>query len=219
MLNSIHYKVALVDDHKIFMQGFQTLLSKRFPDINVTGSYPNPLHMLADIPRNTPDVIFMDVQMTELNGIEATQKVLQLCPEIKIIALTQCFDGLTASEMFKAGAYGFMTKAQAAEDLEMVFERIGSGEKYVPAEVAMELALYSINDKVKGPEAERNKYTKRELQIIELIVDGKTDKEIGQRIGISPKTVDKDKRNIMKIMGVNKATQIVAVAIRKELIA
>jgi DNA-binding NarL/FixJ family response regulator len=218
MSSSFAYRVALVDDHRIFMQGVQTLLSNRFPNINITGSYTNPLQMLADIPGNTPDIIFMDIEMRELNGIQATEQALQLCPEIKVIALTQCCDGSTASQMFKAGAFGFMTKAQAVEDLETVFKQIGNGEKYIPPDVAMELALLGINGDRVESNNERKKYTPRELKIIDLIVDGKTDKEIGVSLGISHKTVDKDKRNIMRIMGVNKATQIVSIAYKLGLV-
>ena len=214
---SFAYRVALVDDHPIFREGFETIL-KRFPNITITGSYSNPLKMLAELPINTPQVIFMDIDMPELSGVHATEQAVAICPDVKVVALTQCSDGYTASMMFKAGASGYMTKTQVSDDLVTIFTRIGKGEKYLAAETAMEISMYSINGHSLKENVEKNKYTARELAIIKHIVDGKTDKEIGQILGISPKTVDKDKRDIMKIMKVNKATQIVAMAFKLKLV-
>ncbi len=207
------YKVAIIDDHCMFLEAFQTLLNT-FSNVQITGCYQNVSRFEDEIQTNTPDIIFMDVQMDDINGIDATKKILAYYPKIKVVGLSQHTDGLTALEMFKAGACGYLTKAQTVVDLKAVFVSIEKGERYIGHNTAMELSYLSINQAVDKNDPIKNKFTSRELSIIDWIVSGKTDKEIGQILGISAKTVDKDKRNIMKIMGVNKSTQIVAMAFK-----
>lgn len=223
MSSSSLYRVAIVDDHQFFRECFELFL-KQHSNISITGSYASAEMLYSDIASNSPDIIFMDIDMPQINGIEATKQILSKHPSIKIIVLSHHGDGLTASLSFQAGAVGYITKNQATSNIQDALKCIELGEKYITPEIALEFAKFNIqatplSEKETELIEEKKKYSPRELMIMSLLSDGKTDKEIGVSLNISPKTVDKDKRNVMKIMGVNKVTHIVSIAIRKGLIS
>lgn len=205
-------KVSIVDDHAIFAEGFKQLLSSKFSSLKIVGVYQGGNSLLDDFIRNPADVIFMDIDMPEMNGYDTTQKVLSMYPNAKVIALTCFSDVYSAERMFKAGAVGYATKSMTPTELENIFECIKKDEVYFMPEIAMKYAKHRVVNSVEGNaknHTEDKTYTNREMQVMRYIAAGKGDKEIGSLLGVSRKTIEADKRKICQKMGVKKAAEIV----------
>jgi two-component system nitrate/nitrite response regulator NarL len=218
--STIPYRVSIVDDHQLFGETFGIFLKKKF-DVEVVGVYRSAAELLKQIKAGEVDIILMDVSMPEMNGIEATRILLKAHPELKVVAVSAADDMYTLEEMFRAGACGFISKSFSAQELERMFTCMRINEKYIPDQLAIEYARYSISHTKQVEEAvssAEDQYSQREIQVIIGISEGKTDKEIALELGVSSKTVEWEKRKIMNRMGVKKAAHIVTIAFKLGLI-
>ena len=205
----------LVDDHEIFRNGLKMVINK-LEYAEVTGEASNGREFLDIIKNDLPDIVFMDIQMPEMNGIEATMKAVQQYPEINIIVLSMFGEEEYLQKMINAGVKGFLLKNVKRNDLDEAVQAIISGQNYFSKEL---LPFFTNRYFGKSTEYDdRVKLTKRELEILQLISQGLTDSEIGERLFISQRTVNGHRANLIAKTGSKNTVNLLTYAIKNNLV-
>ena len=202
--------VLIADDHTMFREGITSLL-KNEKEIAVVGEVRNGIEALAFIEGNVPDIILMDIEMPEMDGLKATAKIRKKHPGIKIIALTMHKRSAFIKHMLKAGASGFVPKNSGKKELVAAIEAVHSGEAYYTRDV-----MRSVMDGIRGKE-EKNEtpLSTREIEIIKLIANEMTTPEIATKLHLSPLTVETHRKNILLKLGLRNVAGIVRYAFNK----
>ena len=211
-------KIMLVDDHEIVRAGLRMLLQSQ-SDMEIIAEASSGAEALTLIQDCQPDVILMDVSMEEMNGIEATRKLKSCCPNVSILALTIHEEDEYFFQMLSAGASGYIPKRAAPEDLLQAIHTVYNGEVFLHSSVASVL-VKDFLDRGGSPaiKAEISNLTEREQEVLTLIAEGLTNKQIGERLGISPKTVARHRDNITQKLKLSSRTELTRYAIQKGLI-
>ncbi len=207
-------RIMLADDHKMFIESLRIML-EREPDIEVVGVANNGLDTFKLAKQLKPDIVCMDIGMPGMNGIETTRRLVSASPDIKIIALSALADQHYVIEMLEAGASGYVTKAEASDELLRAIRAIRQGRKYVCVEVAAALtdALISRNND-RGSSVTTPALGARERQVLQLIAEGNTSVQIAECLHIAPATVEVHRRNIMHKLNLHKVADLTKYAIR-----
>lgn len=209
-------RVMLVDDHKIMREGLKSLLD-RATDIEVVALAANGIEALQKAKEFRPDVVVMDLTMPEMGGIEATQRIMAANPEIKVLALSMIQDKSCVVESLKAGAKGYLIKDCAGEELLGAIHTLAGGESYLCSRIT-ELIIRDYTQLVVGSSAQStSNLSKREQEVLQLIADGKSTKEIAYMFGVSIKTVDVQRSNIMKKLNLYSIAELTKYAVREGL--
>ncbi|MDF1550914.1 MAG: response regulator transcription factor [Bacteroidales bacterium] len=190
MTNKI--KIFLVDDHSLFREGLKFLLSNT-ESVSEIFEAENGAILLKALEDVQPDVILMDIEMPVMNGIEATQKVLELSKDVKVIALSMHGDENYYTEMINAGAKGFLLKNSKFEDVLKAISEVYEGRNFFSSEI-LELIIKNLNRKTRKP---NNFLTNREIEILYNICKGLSNQEIADLLYISKRTVDKHRENLL----------------------
>jgi two-component system response regulator NreC len=211
-------KIMLVDDHKIVRAGLRMLLQSQ-PDMEIIAEASSGAEALELVKDCQPDVILMDVTMEEMNGIEATRKLKSCCPNVSILALTIHEEEEYFFQMLSAGASGYIPKRAAPEDLLQAIQTVYRGEVFLHSSVAGTL-VKDFLDRGGSPavKAEISNLTEREQEVLTLIAEGLTNKQIGEKLGISPKTVARHRDNITHKLNLSSRAELTRYAIQKGLI-
>ncbi len=186
-------RIYIVDDHTLFREGLKFLLSKS-ELISEIHEASNGIEILKNISTIDPDIILMDIEMPELNGIDATKEILELMPDAKIIALSMYSDEIYYSEMIEAGAKGFLLKNSKFEDVMKAIFEVNEGNNYFSPEI-LDAIIKNMNKKIK-PKVKTG-LTKREIDILYNICKGFSNQEIANNQYLSKRTVDKHRENIL----------------------
>jgi two-component system, NarL family, nitrate/nitrite response regulator NarL len=215
-------RILIVDDHQIMIDGIKSMLSKE-PGIIVIAHANNGKQAIELLEKIEVDVILMDVEMPIMNGIDATTQITKKHPQVNIIALTTYDEKSIINIMLKAGAKGYILKNINRNILVDAIHRVADGMPYHGTDVSIALAKDSLNEKTKIPNTENTNITdsilsKREIEILRLIVNGSSNKEIGNILYISPKTVETHRNNIMKKLDVHNTASLVKKAIKSGLV-
>lgn len=209
-------RVLLVDDHKIMREGLKALLVNE-ADIEVVAEAAGGAEAVARAADSAPDVVVMDISMPEINGIEATRRIVAASPGVRILALSMMLDRAYVVEALKAGAQGYLVKDCAAEELVTAIRSVNEENSYLSAEIT---ALV-IRDYMKGvPEEAGSGYaalSKREREVLQAIADGNSTKEIAFAFGVSIKTVETQRMNTMKKLNLYSIAELTKYAIREGL--
>ncbi|HZE27892.1 MAG TPA: response regulator transcription factor [Terriglobales bacterium] len=206
MSNNI--SVLLVDDHSLVRRGFRRLLEDE-PDIAVVGEAGDGAEAVRLAQELKPDVIVMDCAMPGTSGLIATRQILQTSPQQAILMLSMHSEETLVRQALEAGARGYVLKNAVDLELPAAIRKVAAGEVVLDPQVSRPGAL-------KG---ERNGgLTVRELEILQLIVDGKSNKEIADQLGLSANTVAVHRANIMDALGIHKTAELVVYAIRNGLV-
>jgi len=206
-------KVLLVDDHQIVIDGIKSLLENT-DDIQVVATANNGNEAISTLKLLTVDVILMDIDMPGINGIDATRQIHEKYKSIKIIMLTMHSESAMIKNLIEIGAHGYLLKNSSKEELVDAIYKVAKGAKYFSSEVTMSM----LNpEKSKTSEIQID-FTQREIEIIHLLADGLTNKEIGDKLFISHRTVDTHRTNIMKKVGVNNVAGLISFAIKNGLV-
>jgi two-component system response regulator NreC len=210
-------RVLLVDDHKIFREGLRALIEKH-PGIKVVGEAENGLEAVEMVDKLSPEVVIMDIAMPGMNGIEATKLIDEKTSHtVKVIGLTMHSDIRYVTKMLKAGASGFLLKDCSSEELVEAIRTVKTGEAYLCNWVKENLAKDYV-DILKGDKVSTaSVLTSREHEVIKLLADGQSIKEIAYRLNVSSKTVETHRQNIMEKLGINNTAELVKYAIREGL--
>jgi DNA-binding NarL/FixJ family response regulator len=188
-------RVLIADDHTLFRDGLRALLAS-IQDIEVVGEAASGKDAVKLAAEQQPDVILMDIQMPDLNGIEATRQILRTSPHIGIIALTMFQDDDTVFAMMRVGARGYVLKGADQAVLLRAVHAVASGESLFSPEIAARLMQFFANlEPASRPEL-FPELTEREREILSFIADGQTNAEIAEKLVISPKTVRNHVSNI-----------------------
>jgi len=207
-------RALIVDDHAVFRQGISRLLTEG-KDIEVVGEASQGREAVQKAKDLKPDIVVLDVSMPGMNGIEATKKVRRLSPQTKVLALSMYDEEEYIFSILKAGASGYILKDSAVNDLVSAIHSVHKGEAYLSPSVSKKTIRALVKSlKPRGP----SELSHREREILQLIGEGYTSKEIGQEIGISPKTVDVHRLRIMKKLNARNLTQLVKYAIKTGLV-
>ena len=210
--------ILIVDDHKIFRDGLK-LLFNNFLFVEVIGEAADGEEFLELVKKQYPDIIFMDISMPLMDGIEATEQILMKYPDMKIIVLTTYKDDDYIERMLLAGVEGYMLKNSELADFENAIKRVFSGGIYFSEEILAHL-MRNIN-KFKQREtakAKRANFTSKEVQILELICQGHNNKQIGEIIYLSPKTVEKYKSDLFQKTNVLNTVNLIIYAYKHQLV-
>lgn len=215
--------IALIDDHKLFREGVKRILSFE-PSFEVVAEADDGLEAKEIIKEYQPDIVLMDINMPEMNGIEATKELLQNNPDLKIIILSIHEDESYVSHALQTGAQGYLLKEMDTESLMEAIKVVYDGGSYLHPKVTHNL-VQEYRKLVKTNEANTNvneiEYrkplhllTKRECQVLQLLSEGQSNRKIAETLVISEKTVKNHVSNILQKMDVNDRTQAVVTAIR-----
>jgi DNA-binding NarL/FixJ family response regulator len=207
MREKIH--ILLADDHAVVRQGFKMILAAQ-PDMEIVGEAGNGREALELAGQLQPDVIVMDVAMPELNGIEATRRVADLSPRSRVLALSMHKDSVYVREILRAGARGYLLKDSIASDLLAAVRAVARGEGYLSPGVS-DAVLNDYRRHVTDP---IDLLTSREREVLQMIAEGKTNKEIATVLNLSVYTVDAHRGRIMEKLNLHSVTDLVRFAVR-----
>jgi two-component system, NarL family, response regulator NreC len=206
-------KVLLADDHTIVRQGLKLILSSR-PDLEVVGEAANGREVLELAEKLKPDVILMDVAMPELNGIEATRRLNQISPRTKVLALSMHKEAVYVREILKAGARGYILKDAIDTELVNAIQSVARGDGYISPAISGAL-LSDYRQNLTDP---LDLLSTREREVLQLIAEGKTNKEVATRLNLSVYTVDSHRGKIMEKLNLHSAGELVRFAVKNGLV-
>lgn len=207
-------KVLLVDDFELVRTGFEYLLKQinGLTVVGVTGLGTKAIDLIEQL---SPDVVLMDIDTPGVGGIEASRKLYQKYPEIKIVALSVHTDGPLPNQLLRSGVRGFISKRSSVDELVNVITKVYHGNRYLCSEVANHLALSSMPDYMASP---FEKLSQRELQVTLLTLQGKSNQEIADTLIISVKTVNTYRYRIHLKIGVRNDVELTRLAIKYKVI-
>jgi DNA-binding NarL/FixJ family response regulator len=208
-------RVLLADDHTVVAEGFQALLKDSF---ELAGTVHDGRALLAAAEELRPDVIVTDLSMPLLNGLDAIRQIRALQPGAKIVVLTMHRDTQFAVEAFRAGASGYMLKVSPAEELITAIREVAQGRVYVTTLLSKDL-ITLLMEAGGAPLANDSPLTSRQREVLQLIAEGRTMKEVAATLQISARTAESHKYDIMQALGVSTTAELVRYAVRAKLVA
>jgi len=209
-------RILLADDHKITREGLRSLLEKN-KDTEVIGEAQNGREAVQLAIDLQPDIVIMDVSMPDLNGIEATKEILKEVENAKVIALSMHSDRSFVTEMLKSGASGYLLKDCAFDELTRAIETVQKGQIYLSPSVSGDLVSSLLNGSGQVEVLNTNNLTHREREVLQLMSEGKSTKQIAVDLEISSKTVETHRRQLMRKLEIFNVAELTKYAIRKGL--
>lgn len=209
-------RVLLVDDHAILRAGIRALLAA-YSDIQVVGEAANGAEALLRTNELKPDVVVMDIAMPEVNGLVATRQILHAHPQIKIVILTQYDNKEYVLPLLKIGASGYVLKRAVDTDLVLAIRTVMRGESFLYPPIA-KMVLEAYLQKPSADEATYDQLTEREREVLILIAQGKSSREIGDVLHISPNTVDVHRARLMKKLDMHSIAELSTYAVKRGLV-
>ncbi len=211
-------KILLTDDHAIIRQGLHSLLEKQ-PDLTVVGEAEDGRKTIELAQKLQPDIVIMDVSMPNLNGIEATHQISKTSPDIKIIALSIHSNRRFVCDMLRAGASGYILKECLFNELLLAIQTVIAGNRYLSPKVTGVVVDDYINHLSKTGDSSSATLTHREREVLQLLAEGKSTKQIASELHISTKTVEAGRRHIMQKLDMYSIAELTKYAVREGLTA
>ena len=213
-------RILLVDDHLLVRAGLRTLL-EQMADTEVIGEASNGREALEMIKVNPPDVVLMDITMAEMNGLVATAQITHECPQIRVIMLSMHATKEYVTQALQAGAAGYLLKDAAPTELELAVKSVMRGEKYLSPAVSTHVIADYLQRTTGGPVSKSDielssfaPLTLRQREILQLIAEGNTTKEIAAKLNLSVKTVETHRTQLMERLDIHDIAGLVRYAIR-----
>ena len=211
-------KVVLADDHMIIRDGLRSLLERQ-TDMEVVAEADNGRTAIKHVKELLPDVVIMDIGMRELNGIDATRQIIKMSPGVKVLALSMYSDKRFIKGMFKAGASGYMLKDSAFNELADAIRVIVEDKIYISPSVANIVTEDYLKQSPESDRSTRSLLTSRELEVLQLLVEGMSTKQIASSLRLSIKTIESHRSRVMKKINVNNIADLTKYAIREGIIS
>jgi len=210
-------RILLADDHRIVREGFRRILAEH-PGFEVVAEATNGEEAVDLVARERPDVVIMDISMPRLSGIDATRRIARLGLGTRVLVCSMHEDRTCVEEVLRAGASGYVLKDASAAEMVAAVEAVRSGDSYLSPSVTQQVvsAIARPGDR---PSYAASGLTEREREVLHLIADGLSSKEIAQRLGVSLKTVESHRANVMEKLDIHKVSGLVRFAIRAGLVA
>lgn len=212
-------RILVADDHDIIRRGLNQLLTMR-QGWEVCGEAKNGRQAVALAEQLQPEIVVMDVSMPEMNGLEAARRIHKLFPKMGILILTLHFSDQLVREIVAAGARGYILKSDTARDLVSAVEAVANRQTFFTPRAA-EVLLNSFSWKGSEPDSQvlaRNRLTPREREIVQLLAEGKTSWEAALVLGISIKTAETHRANIMRKLEVHSLSEVVRYAVKNHIV-
>ncbi len=212
----MNIRVVIADDHQIVREGLKSMLEAK-QDITVAGMAGNGVEAVRLALELRPDVVVMDVRMPELSGIEATRRIVAEAPGVKVLMLTMESDRRYIVDSLDAGASGFVLKEAAFEELEDAIRSVADGQTYIGPKVT-QLILHDYLERIPDRlPLTFSTLTNRERELVQMIADGANSKEMAQKLGVSVKTIEVHRHNIMNKLDLYSTAAITKYAVREGL--
>ena len=205
-------RVVIADDHALLREGIRALLSRE-SDLEVVGEASDGREAIARCRALKPDVVLMDIAMPGLGGLEAALEIRKECPDTKILVLTQYEDREYVARFLKVGAAGYVLKKTAGAELASAIRSVHRGGLVLDPQVARE----ALRENEPLAEAGGNRYeslTDREKQVLKLVAEGKSNKEVAELLGISVKTAMSHREHVMEKLGLHNRTDLIRFALK-----
>ena len=209
-------RVLLSDDHRIVREGLRTLLDKE-PDIEVVGEAEDGRSTIELVRKLRPQVVVMDITMPDLNGMDATRKIIEELPSVKVLALSMHTDQRFVERMLNAGAKGYLPKDCAFEELARAIRTVVSNETYLSPGIADIVRRDYLRQVRKADTSDLSALTTRERETLQLLAEGRTTKEIASHLEVSVKTIETYRQHIMQKLNLDSVAELTKYAIREGL--
>lgn len=206
------YRILLADDHQIVRQGLKSLLSQE--EIEVVGEAADGHEAVRLAAELAPDVVILDVGMPLLNGLDAAQEILRGTPRIGIVLLTMHAEDHQVLKALRMGVRGYVIKTQAVDELVLAIREVARGKFYLSSGASQTI----VQAYLAGAAPESDPLTSRDRQVLQLVAEGKTTKEIAGHLGVTPKTAETYRARIMEKLDIHDTAGLVRYAIRHSLI-
>ena len=207
-------RVLLADDHEIFRQGLRSMLGHN-PDTIVVGEAGNGRSMLEAALQLKPDVVVMDIGMPQLNGVDATRQLMAELPNTNVVALSMHSDRHFVVEIFKAGAKGYVVKDAAFHELATAIRAVVANRTYLSRRIADEVTGDADSDTPFDESSAFSRLSGRQREILQLLAEGHTNKEISLKLGLCVKTVETHRSRLMKTLNIYTIADLTRYAIRE----
>lgn len=206
-------KVLLADDHTVVAEGLRALLSDAF---ELVGAVHDGRSLVEAVEQTRPDVILTDISMPLLNGLDAIRQIRLRWPNAKVIVLTMHRETHLAADAFRAGASGYLLKVSPGEELITAIREVAQGRSYITTLLAKDLITVLMD--AGRPASEGSPLTLRQREVLQLIAEGRTMKEVAAVLGISSRTAESHKYEIMQVLGAQTTAALVQYAMRIKLV-
>lgn len=214
----VSVKVFLADDHPIVLQGLRRLLESK-AEFQVVGETGDGLEVYNLVDRYRPDVLIVDLMMPGLNGLEVTRQVCKRFEGLRVIILSMHKEDDYVIQALRNGAKGYVIKDTGPSELVVAIHQVMKGETYLSPAIDERIRVQLDNHPGEPLEDPYEQLTSREREVLQLVAEGYTGKEIGDRLTISPRTVEQHRANIMRKLGLANQREIVRYALRKGILA
>lgn len=207
-------RIFLADDHSLLLEAFSKLLESKY---DVVGTATDGRKMLALVPKLKPDVVLMDIAMPNLNGFDAGEKLKKLLPEIKLVFLTVNEDPDMVTEAFRIGANGYLLKDSAASELFQAIDAVMASKNYVTPKITQGM----INSFIQHPGGQKvhGNLTIRQREVLQLLAEGHTMKQVAAKLNITPRTVAFHKYQIMEDLDIKTNSELIKYAIQHDFVS
>lgn len=212
-----HVKILLVDDHDIVRDGIRALLDSEV-GFNIVAEAVNGVQALEACKEHDIHLAVMDINMPEMNGIEATEQIKEQHPDVKVLALTMMDEDEHIRNMIKAGASGYILKSSDKDEFIDAITTILDGRHYFSEDTTKRVMMDLVQSSAQQDEPDPAQITPREREVLELIVDEYTNQQIADELNISIRTVDAHRRNLLEKTGAKNTAGLVTYAIRHDLV-
>lgn len=202
-------RVLLADDHALVLEGFKKLLEEH---CQVVGSVEDGRALLDAAERLQPDIVVLDISMPKLNGLDAARRLRKMVPQPRLIFVTVHADPDYVTQAFKAGASGYLLKRSAGSELLQAIEAVKNDNYYITSLIAKDLVQAAIADTAPDPGGQ-DRLPMRQREILQLVAEGLTLKEIASTLGLSPKTVEYHKSKLMEQLGLHTTAELTKYAL------
>lgn len=208
--------ILLVDDHAIIRQGLRSLLEKQ-PDLEVVAEAEDGRKAIELVRELLPDIVIMDVTMPSLNGIEATRQICSDFPEVKVIALSIHSNRRFIGDMLQAGAAGYILKDSLFEELVRAIKAVTAGDRYLSPKITGVVIDDYIKHLSTSAESPLATLTSREREVLQLVAEGRSTKQVALELHVSTKTIEANRRQIMEKLDLHSVAELTKYAIREGL--
>ena len=209
-------RILLADDHGIVREGLRSLLEKE-ADVEVVGEAEDGRVALNLVRELAPDIVVMDITMPNLNGIEATYEIVSELPKVKVIALSIHSHKRFVADMLKAGASGYILKECLFDEFVQAIRTVAGGGTYLSPRITGVVVEDYVERLSTSPESQLDKLTVREHEVLQLLAEGKSTKQIALELHVSPKTIETNRRQIMDKLDIHSVAELTKYAVREGL--
>ena len=211
-------KLILCDDHKLFREGLRTLLERK-PGLQVVAEAADGPAAVASAQSLRPDVVIMDISLPKLNGIESARRILALCPDIKVVFLSMHSDRRFVKEALKAGASAYLLKDAAFDELFTALCAVMDGKTYLSPAIAQIVVSECIGQGSPADGAAFSVLTAREREVLQLLAEGRSTKQIALHLRLSVKTIETHRMQIMKKLNIHSIAGLTKYAIQEGIVS